>query len=63
MIMFDIWSTTQMLSCGSTFTFSANRKPYTPWPISPTYLPVLSNRNIREPPCANGRAVASESVG
>src|SRR6266699_7331636 len=21
-------------------------------PISPTYLPVLSNRNIREPPCA-----------
>ena len=36
---------------------------YEACPISPTYLPVLSNLNIREPPCANGRAVPSDKVG
>ena len=63
MTMLVIWSTTQMLSFGSTRTWAANMKPYEFLPISRTNLPLRSNWNSREPLCAKGRALPIEMVG
>ena len=63
MTMLVISSTTQMLSPGSTRTCEATMKPYESLPISRTNLPLRSNWNSREPPCANGRAVPIVMVG
>src|ERR1035437_3031837 len=53
--MLEPRSTTQIWSLASTRTACANRKPYTPSPISRTNLPVRSNSNRREPPCVKVR--------
>src|SRR5215471_15799176 len=63
MTMLLISSTAQTLSEGSTRTWAAVMNPYVSLPISRTYLPVRSNWNIRELPCAKGRMVPMVTVG